>query len=298
MRSPLSVAIPSRDILGESPWWCHKEQVLWRVDILSKYVFKWDYNTGTQNTWRLKDKVGCFVKTHHTDVGLVALSDGVHLLHLKENRTEHLAPLEESQTNNLFNDGKCDRAGNFWFGSKHREDKEPTGSLYRLDNSGKVIKLLDGVMTSNGIGWSPDNTTIYYTDSGKKTIYSFEFDGKKITNQQIFAEDTEGTPDGLTVDSEGGVWSAKWDGSRVVRYTPDKRVDITIDLPVSRPTSLTFGGPKLSKLFITSASHDRAKEPMAGHVFVYDSPIKGIAEVPYFYDGIFRNPEGSLDILS
>ncbi len=298
MRSPLSVAIPSRDILGESPWWCHKEQVLWRVDILSKYVFKWDYNTGTQNTWRLKDKVGCFVKTHHTDVGLVALSDGVHLLHLKENRTEHLAPLEESQTNNLFNDGKCDRTGNFWFGSKHKEDKEPTGSLYRLDNSGKVIKLLDGIMTSNGIGWSPDNTTIYYTDSGKKTIYSFEFDGKKITNQQIFAEDTECAPDGLTVDSEGGVWSAKWDGSRVVRYTPDKRVDITIDLPVSRPTSLTFGGPKLSKLFITSASHDRAKEPMAGHVFVYDSPIKGIAEVPYFYDGIFRNSEGSLDILS
>ena len=78
MRSPLSVAIPSRDILGESPWLCHKEQVLWRVDILSKYVFKWDYNTGTQNTWRLKDKVGCFVKTHLTDVGLVALSDGVH----------------------------------------------------------------------------------------------------------------------------------------------------------------------------------------------------------------------------
>ena len=76
-------------------------------------------------------------------------------------------------------------------------------------------------MTSNGIGWSPDNTTIYYTDSGKKTIYSFEFDGKKITNQQIFAEDTECAPDGLTVDSEGGVWSAKWDGSRVVRYTPD-----------------------------------------------------------------------------
>ena len=187
------------------------------MDILSKYVFKWDYNTGTQNTWRLKDKVGCFVKTHHTDVGLVALSDGVHLLHLKENRTEHLAPLEESQTNNLFNDGKCDRAGNFWFGSKHKEDKEPTGSLYRLDNYGKVIKLLDGVMTSNGIGWSPDNTTIYYTDSGKRTIYSFEFDGKKITNQQIFAEDTEGTPDGLTVNSEGGVWSAKWESSRVVR---------------------------------------------------------------------------------
>ena len=298
MRSPLSVAIPSRDILGESPWWCHKEQVLWRVDILSKYVFKWDYNTGNQNTWRLKDKVGCFVKTHHTDVGLVALSDGVHLLHLKENRTEHLAPLEEFQTNNLFNDGKCDRAGNFWFGSKHKEDKEPTGSLYRLDNYGKVIKLLDGIMTSNGIGWSPDNTTIYYTDSGKKTIYSFEFDGKKITNQQIFAEDTECAPDGLTVDSEGGVWSAKWDGSRVVRYTPDKKVDITIDLPVSRPTSLTFGGPKLSKLFITSASHNREKEPMAGHVFVYDSPIKGIAEVPYFYDGIFRNSEGSLDTLS
>lgn len=298
MRSPLSVAIPSRDILGESPWWCHKEQVLWRVDILSKNVFKWDYNTGNQNTWRLKDKVGCFVKTHHTDVGLVALSDGVHLLHLKENRTEHLAPLEEFQTNNLFNDGKCDRAGNFWFGSKHKEDKEPTGSLYRLDNYGKVIKLLDGIMTSNGIGWSPDNTTIYYTDSGKKTIYSFEFDGKKITNQQIFAEDTECAPDGLTVDSEGGVWSAKWDGSRVVRYTPDKRIDITIDLPVSRPTSLSFGGPKLSKLFITSASYDRAKEPMAGHVFVYDSPIKGIAEVPYFYDGIFRNSEGSLDTLS
>ena len=141
-------------------------------------------------------------------------------------------------------------------------------------------------MTSNGIGWSPDNTTIYYTDSVKKRIYSLAFDGEKITNQQIFAEDTDCAPDGLTVDSEGGVWSAKWDGSRVVRYTPDKKVDITLDLPVSRPTSLIFGGPELTKLFITSASHDRTKESMAGHVFVYDSPIQGIAEVPYFYNGI------------
>ena len=94
MQSYFSVAIPSRDILGESPWWCNKEQVLWRVDILSKCVFKWDYNTNTQNTWRLKDKVGCFVKTQHKNIALVALSDGVHLLHLEENRTEHLAPLE------------------------------------------------------------------------------------------------------------------------------------------------------------------------------------------------------------
>ena len=286
MQSSFSVAIPSRDILGESPWWCNKEQALWRVDILSKRVFKWDYNTNTQNTWRLKDKVGCFVKTQHKDIALVALSDGVHLLHLEENRTEHLAPLEEAQTNNLFNDGKCDRAGNFWFGSKHEEDKKPTGSLYRLDKYGKVIKLLDGVMTSNGIGWSPDNATVYYTDSGKGRIYSLAFDGEKITNQQIFAEDTDCAPDGLTVDSEGGVWSAKWDGSRVVRYTPDKKVDITLDLPVSRPTSLIFGGPELTKLFITSASHDRTKESMAGHVFVYDSPIQGLAEVPYFYNGI------------
>ncbi len=92
MQSSFSVAIPSRDILGESPWWCNKEQVLWRVDILSKRVFKWDYNTNTQNTWRLKDKVGCFVKTQHKNIALVALSDGAHLLHLEENRTEHLAP--------------------------------------------------------------------------------------------------------------------------------------------------------------------------------------------------------------
>ena len=94
---------------------------------------------------------------------------------------EHSAPLEESQTNNLFNDGKCDRAGNFWFGSKHEKDKKPTGSLYRLDKYGKVIKLLDGIMTSNGIGWSPDNATIYYTDSGKKR----EFTHLRLTEKRL-----------------------------------------------------------------------------------------------------------------
>ena len=106
----------SRDILG-NPWWCNKEQVLWRVDILSKHVFNWDYSTNSHNKWRLKEKVGCFFKTQHKEIALVALSDGAHLLNLEENQKEHFASPEKAQGNNLFNEGKCDLAGNFWFGA-------------------------------------------------------------------------------------------------------------------------------------------------------------------------------------
>jgi sugar lactone lactonase YvrE len=166
------------------------------------------------------------------------------------------------------------------------EDPFSRGALYRLDPNGNYREVISGVGISNGLGWSPDNRLMYYTDSRKRTIwvYDFDFESGAISNQQIFVTTPqEYIPDGLTVDAEGYVWSAKWDGWKVVRYAPDGSVDIEVELPVQRPTSCIFGGSDLTDIFITSAStglskSELAEQPLAGCVFIVDSGTKGLPE--------------------
>lgn len=129
-----------------------------------------------------------------------------------------------------FNDGKCDRYGRFWVGTMDRAEREPLGSLYRGDADGTIIAVLDAIITSNGHGWSPDDRTMYHTDSWTYTITAYDFDpvAAELANGRVFAQDdptAHTAPDGLTVDAEGGVWSATWDGWRMVRYRPDGAID-------------------------------------------------------------------------
>jgi sugar lactone lactonase YvrE len=158
-----------------------------------------------------------------------------------------------------------------------------------LETNGRCRQIKTGIGISNGLGWSPDNRVMYYTDSAQRTIWAYDFDLENgdISDQRVFARTpAEYVPDGLTVDAEGFIWSAKWDGWKVVRYAPDGSVDQEVRLPVQRPTSCTFGGTDLKRLFITSASTglteaELQNQPLAGSVFVVDTDIMGIPEPRY-----------------
>ena len=177
-----------------------------------------------------------------------------------------------------FNDGKAGPDGAFWAGSMSYNGDKPIGGLYRI--GGEVTRVLDGMIIPNGLGWSPDGCLMYITDSGRSEISQWDFDPESgaISNRRLFVKtpDGEGVPDGLTVDSKGTVWSARWGGSRVVGYAPDGRVTAEINVEAENPSSCCFAGPDYRMLYITSARHG-VKEPGAGDgaLFRADTGTKG-----------------------
>jgi len=184
-----------------------------------------------------------------------------------------------------FNDGKVDRKGRLWAGTMTFEGA--TSALYRMDPDLNVKKMVSKVTISNGIGWSPDNSIMYYVDSLRYVISAYDFDLEtgSISNQRPFIQmDAKfGIPDGLTVDSEGYVWCAISGAWKVMRYNPSGQVAAEIKMPVSKPSSCMFGGKDLDELYVTSISEglseeDKAKEPMAGDLFMIKTDVKGLPE--------------------
>ena len=174
-----------------------------------------------------------------------------------------------------FNDAGVDPAGRVWVGSMHVTEAEPLGELYRLDAGGRLNPVLKNVTVSNGLGWSPDGSRMYYADSPLRRVDVFDYDpatGEAFA-RRAFADlsEAEGVPDGLTVDADGCVWVAMWGGSALRRFTPDGQPDAVLPVPVSQPTSCAFGGPHLADLYITSArvglTEDQlAAQPLAGRL--------------------------------
>ncbi len=191
---------------------------------------------------------------------------------------------------NRFNDARCDRAGRLWAGSMPLDAATPTGALYRFDAAGAWEKMDSGFAVSNGLDWSPDDRTFYFVDTGPGIIYAYDFDiaTGEISKRREFARiaPEEGRPDGLTVDADGNVWCAIWDGWCVRRYRPDGRLDREISLPVPRPTSCAFGGKDLETLFITSArvrlpERTLADAPLSGGVFALEPGVCGQRPVSF-----------------
>lgn len=218
---------------------------------------------------------------------VVGLRSGLASLDFETGAVTAIADPEADRPDNRFNDGKVDRQGRFWAGTLNDAEADPLGSLYRLDPGGVVTLMQDGAVVSNGVGWSPDDRTMYFTDSAVRTIWAYDYEAETgaIANRRVFVEVPEGSgfPDGLTVDSDGFVWSAVWDGWRVVRYDPSGRIDREVVMPVQRPTSCMLGGPDLKTLYVTSASihldtSSLAKGPLAGGLFALEVDTAGLPE--------------------
>jgi L-arabinonolactonase len=269
--------------LGEGPLWHPREQALYWVDIEGHCFHRFHPDTGAHETFAVGQPVGCLA--FRASGGLIlALRDGLAFWDPQTQALQFVADPEADRPDARFNDGRVDRQGRFWAGTL---GKGATSSLYRLDPDGSVYKMESGITISNGIGWSPDDRTMYFTDSPLSVIYAYDFDPASgtIENRRPFVRvpDGEGWPDGLTVDSEGCVWSAHWDGWRIVRYDPAGKVEREIPLPVQCPTSCAFGGPDLNELYITSAwtalsDAERKAQPLVGDLLRLQTDVVGQEE--------------------
>jgi sugar lactone lactonase YvrE len=188
-----------------------------------------------------------------------------------------------------FNDGKCDPAGRFWAGTMAYDDEPAVGALFRLDPDLSVSKQLSDVTISNGLAWSGDQRTMYYIDTPTRRVDRFAFDPESgsISDRQTVVEipETSGYPDGMTIDAEEGLWIAMWDGGRIERYIGG-RLERIVEMPVSRPTSIAFGGSDYDEMFVTSAStgltdEERAKQPLAGALFRIRPGVVGVPPVVF-----------------
>jgi len=207
--------------------------------------------------------------------------------------TGHTTPIvtpEPERTENRFNAGKTDRQGRFWAGSMHDPETEPTGSLYRLDGDLSCRRVVEGLVCPNALGWSPDGRTMYHADTCYRTVWAWDFDPDRgdIAKRRLFVQvpAADGAPDGATVDAEGFVWLAHWDGWRITRYDPTGRGDRVVRLPVQRPTCPAFGGPGLDVLYVTSASinHTEAehvRQPWAGGLLALDPGVRGLPDARF-----------------
>jgi len=275
--------------LGEGPLWSPKEHCLYWVDIKGRTIHRYFPDHHIRQTFMLQEEIGCIAL--RKSGGFVAgMRSGLAFVEPENGSVYPVAAPECALPGNRFNDGKCDRFGRFWAGTMDDAAKQATGALYRLSPDLTVTRMLSGVVVSNGIAWSPDNRIMYYTDSENRTILAFDYDAETgdISRQHVFVRVTDeaGLPDGLTVDAEGFIWSAHWDGWRITRYNPDGDIDRVIRMPVPRPTSCAFGGDSLNKLYVTSASIDLsptqlAAAPLSGGLFELDVGTTGLPE-PYF----------------
>jgi sugar lactone lactonase YvrE/DNA-binding IclR family transcriptional regulator len=276
-------------LLGDSPYWSSRDQKLYWVDILKPSVSRMPLAGGATETVDLTELVG-FVLDRKSAGQVVATQSGILALDFDTGKMKPLANPGETRAEIRFNDGKCDRAGRLWAGTMSMDVAPGKGNLYRLDARTKLKRMVEEVTISNGLAWSPDNRTMYFADSGRYTVYAYDFDmatGELGERSEFFKGSTEiGRPSGLTVDAEGGVWCAMWDGWSVVRLLPDGRIDRTVHLPVPRPTSCAFVGDDLKSLVVTSGrirlSEASLREaPLSGSLFVVRPGVAGLPETPF-----------------
>jgi sugar lactone lactonase YvrE len=278
-------------IVGESPVWSPREQALYWVDITGQKIHRFHPASGDNETFQLPEPVTALAMRAKGGV-VLSLRKDFALFDTESQQLTKLGDPEVDRPDNRFNDAKCDRQGRFWAGTMgaiHWD--EACGALYRLDADSSITRLQDEVICANGMGWSPDNRTMYFTESFRYAIFAYDFDAAAgtIANRRVFAEvdrASGGFPDGLTVDAEGHVWSVHNAIGRVVRYTPDGRIERTIELPVTRPCGCTFGGEGFDTLYITTAREtltpeQLAKYPLSGSLFAATPGVRGLPEAEF-----------------
>lgn len=265
---------------GEGPLWHPDEKRLYWVDIPRGRMFRYDPATGHHEQCYEGEQIG----------GFTIQEDGALLLFMARGAIKTWRDgfirtiLEEipDERETRFNDVQADPEGRVFCGTMPAPDRP--GRLYRLDRDGSLTVLLEGIGCSNGMGFSPDLKQMYYTDSPKREIYIFDYDRATgaLSNQQVFLRtpDDEGFPDGMTVDAEGYIWTAKWDGWCLVRYSPDGREDRRIEFPAKQVSSLTFAGTDNRDIYVTTAGgHNKAENGEgAGALFRVRAGIQGVPE--------------------
>jgi D-xylonolactonase len=274
-------------VLGEGPVWVGRETALYWLDIKGLKLFKLEEG-GQVTEWPTPFRIGSIVPRRQggfvggTEGGIAEIDPRAKLFKI------FIDP-EANLPDNRFNDGKLDRQGRFWAGTMDDTERSDSGTLYRLDADRSLVAVDGQYRVTNGPAFSPGGTVMYHNDSARQVTYAFDIDSTGTpSNRRTFLQfgKGDGFPDGMTVDSEGCLWIAFWDGWCVRRYSSDGEWMETIKVPVQRPTSCTFGGRDLDRLYVTSASiglDDKGREmqPNAGGLFMVTPGVRGLADVPF-----------------
>ncbi|HWP05500.1 MAG TPA: SMP-30/gluconolactonase/LRE family protein [Polyangiaceae bacterium] len=284
--SQVEVLYEGRALLGEGVSWDASEGVLLWVDIEAGHVFRLKPGTEPERIV-LGQKVGAVVPRRAGGL-VLAVKEGFALMDRWGGPLRVVASPEPDKPENRMNDGKCDSNGRFFAGSISPEPK--AAGFYRFDPDGSVQRVLGDITISNGLGFSPDNRTLYYIDSPTYRVDAFDYDAEtgSIARRRTLIEvpREHGEPDGMTLDEAGCLWVAHWGGHAVRRYTPRGVLDRTLEVPASQVSNCAFGGPDLSELYITTASawldeSRRRQEPHAGDLFVVSPGVKGLPAFPF-----------------
>jgi sugar lactone lactonase YvrE len=285
MAQSAELVLDAQAELGEGAIWDADRRVLYWVDILGCQVHVYDPASDQDRAIDVRQYVGTVVRRRSGGL-MLALHHGFANLDLETGRVEVVADPEQHLPGNRFNDGKCDPAGRFWAGTLALDGAPEVASLYRLDADLSVHKMLDGVTCSNGIVWTLDNTTMYYIDTALRRVDAFDYDletGAISGRRTAFEVPPEmGFPDGSTLDGEGMLWVALWQGGAVARWNPATgQLLQTLAVPAPNVTSCAFGGPNLDRLYITTARNGLSKEalqqyPLGGGLFCADVEVRGL----------------------
>lgn len=278
-------------VVGESPLWCARQALWYWVDIAARAIWRFDPATGAARSWHTHEMVACIAL--HEEGGLVAgMESGIFRLRLDEAGqavdAQLLAAPAESMAGMRFNDGRCDRQGRFWSGTMALDmtHAPATGNLYRY-SAGQAISapVVSGLVTQNGLAWSPDGRTMYLSDShaSRRVVWAFDYDIDSGTpsGRRVFVDMTQhpGRPDGAAIDIDGCYWTCANDAGQVHRFTPDGKLDRSIALPFAKPSMCSFGGGDMTTMLVTSISAGApAGDLLAGAVVILEPGVAGMPE--------------------
>lgn len=285
----IEIVADLKTTLGEGPLWDVEQQRLYWLDSFDGRILRCTADGRELRAWDVGQKIGSMALRRAGDRALVALQGGIHDLDLASGELTLIHAPEPDLPHNRLNDGKVDRQGRFVFGSMDTLEESASGRLYRLDPDLSLHVLDEGIICSNGPCWSPDGSTLYFTDTWTGEQWTYAYDtatgtvGERRTRNRI---DTAGggAADGATVDAEGYLWQALVYAGQLVRYTPDGQVDRIIEMPVKKVTSVMFGGPELDVLYVTSMARPPLPRfpgdgQLRGALFaIHDLGVRGIAE--------------------
>ena len=270
--------------LGEGPIWSRVEEAVWFVDIKKDRVHRFEpasrrkrsYETPANPSFIVPARGGSFI---------VGTQSGLHRFDPKTGDFVLLFEVEPELRSNRLNDGALDPKGRLWFGSMDNDEKQKSGSLFRLDRSGPTA-VDSGIAITNGPTFSPDGRILYHTDTRQKTIYAFDVaDDGSVSGKRVFVtiEHGAGHPDGSVTDAEGCVWTCLFFGWAARRYSPAGELIDTVRFPCSNITKMAFGGADLRTVYATTAIHllsaeQRAAQPFAGGLFRFEVDVPGLPQ--------------------
>lgn len=280
------VAANTVDELGESPCWVAERGLLYWIDLRAPALHRLEPATGLCRTWTMPDLIGAVVGRRSGGV-IVAVRHALHGFNPETETLVRLATVEDRPPENRLNDAKCDPAGRILCGSMWDFGLRTTGGLYRVEPAGTVTRLRKDVTVANAIAFAPDGRTLYFADTRKGTIEQADYDTSSGAagpwRPFVAADAAPGRPDGATVDANGYVWNARYQGGCLARFAPDGSLDRIVKLPVSQPTACAFGNADLRTLYVTSARQklsegERAAQPLAGALLALDVGVAGLRE--------------------